>query len=374
MAPQPLRSRLAVISVLALIVGMMGMAGGVSAHPMDFAQTAPTTWTVLVGGEAGMEQQDMGPMGAWQMMRFYPENVTINVGDTVLWKLNSGEIHTVTFPKAGDKSPDLIVMEGSGNAQRALFNPLAMLPQGGSTFDGSALAGSGQLGDGQPTEWKLTFTQPGTYQYFCALHPMMTGKVIVQAAGAAYPKTQAQIDADAKAQLEADAAAATKAEASIKAAKAMPADPKPDGTSTFQIQVGYGDGILTWMRFDPTNLTVHVGDTVQWVQKDTMAPHTVTFISPDVTEPALVLPEPQKAGPPKLVLNPESIGPGGSAVYSGKGLFNSGMMWGTKDPMPGPRTYSLAFDTPGTYKYICVLHDEMGMVGQITVLPKGTQS
>jgi hypothetical protein len=26
----------------------------------------------------------------------------------------------------------------------------------------------------------VTFEQPGTYQYFCALHPWMTGQVIVQ--------------------------------------------------------------------------------------------------------------------------------------------------------------------------------------------------
>ena len=363
--------KLAVISVLTLV---MGTAGGVSAHPMDYAQTAPVTWTVLVGGQAEMVQQDAGPMGAWQMMRYYPETITINVGDTVLWKLSSGEIHTVTFPKTGDKSPDLIVMEGSGSTQRVLFNSLALMTQGGATYDGSALAGSGQLGGGPPfpTEWKLTFTQPGTYPYFCAFHPMMKGQVIVQNAGAAYPKTQAQIDADAQAQLETDTAAAMKAEASIKATKAMPAEPKPDGTSTYQIQIGYGDGVLMWMRFNPENLTVHVGDSVEWVQKDPMGPHTVTFVSSDAKEPDLVLPEPQTAGPPKLVLNPEAIGPVGAAVYSGKGLFNSGILWGTEDPTPGPRTYSVTFDTPGTYKFICILHDEMGMHGQITVLPKGT--
>jgi plastocyanin len=49
-------------------------------------------------------------------------------------------------------------------------------------------------------------------------------------------------------------------------------------------------------------------------------------------------------------------------------------LWGTKDPTPGPREYSLTFDTPGTYKYVCVLHDDMGMMGQITVLPKGAKS
>lgn len=30
--------------------------------------------------------------------------------------------------------------------------------------------------------YTYTFTKPGTYQYYCTLHPFMTGEVIVQAA------------------------------------------------------------------------------------------------------------------------------------------------------------------------------------------------
>jgi plastocyanin len=29
-------------------------------------------------------------------------------------------------------------------------------------------------------EFSFTFTKPGTYSYFCSIHPKMTGKVIVQ--------------------------------------------------------------------------------------------------------------------------------------------------------------------------------------------------
>ncbi len=70
-----------------------------------------------------------------------------------------------------------------------------------------------------------------------------------------------------------------------------------------------------------------------------------------------------------MALNPVVMAPAGGSTYSGKGYFNSGWIWGTKDPFPGSRTYSLKFDTPGTYEYICVLHDMMGMSGHITVLP-----
>jgi amicyanin len=30
--------------------------------------------------------------------------------------------------------------------------------------------------------FSMTFTEPGTYQYFCGLHPKMVGKIVVEAA------------------------------------------------------------------------------------------------------------------------------------------------------------------------------------------------
>jgi plastocyanin len=355
--------KLGVIAMLLLLAASLTAPQSLAAAP---ALQGPTTWTVVLGGQAGVQQTSMGPMGAWQFMRFYPGTITVNVGDTIVWKLASAEPHTVTFPKPGDKVPDLIVPEEG--SQRLLANPLALFPQGGSSYDGTALTGSGQLGaDPQfPTEYKLTFTKEGTFQYFCAFHPMMTGTVIVQAAGSPYPKTQAQIDAEAKAQLDADTQAAMQAEAQQPQQAATKA--APDGSTIYEVNIGYGDGVLDWMRFAPTDLTVHVGDSVEFVQQAIDVPHTVT-LSSGGKEPDLFLIEPQQAGPPKLVINPVVLAPAGGPTYSGKDYFNSGWIWGTKDPFPGPRSYTLKFDTPGTYEFYCALHDPMGMSGHITVLP-----
>ena len=74
--------------------------------------------------------------------KFDPATVTVPVGTTVTWT-NKDEIpHTVA---SSDKS-----------------------------FPGSSGLDTGD-------SYSYTFTKPGSYAYFCTLHPFMTGKVVVQA-------------------------------------------------------------------------------------------------------------------------------------------------------------------------------------------------
>ncbi len=223
-----------------------------------------------------------------------------------------------------------------------------------------------------PQDYSLTFTEAGTYPYLCIVHTHpgadgtpegMLGVVTVQPAGTPYPQTQAQIDAAAGAQLATDTRMATQAEP---AATQVTAAPGPGGTTTYNVNVGYGDMLMDYMRFAPSELTIAQGDTVVFTQRAPGAPHTVTFASGGA-EPDLVLPEPQPGGPPKLVLNPAVLNPAGGRVYSGAGYFNSGWLNGTTNPAPGPRSYALTFDTPGRFEYYCVLHDDQGMVAHITV-------
>lgn len=334
--------------------------GRVAAAPA----AAPVTWTVMVGGQGGSEMKEGQNLPVWEFMRFYPDSITVNEGDTILFKLASMEPHTVTFVKPGDPVPQLLIPEG-GNSQRIIFNPVAAFPAGGPTYDGSTYVNSGQMAmDPQsPQEFKLTFTKAGTYPYVCLFHQMMKGKVTVQPAGSTYPQTQAQIDAAVKAQMDADMTTGTNAGVYPGTVKSQQ---NANGTTTYSVAIGWGNGIMALMRFAPTDLKIKVGDTVTWTQMDVEAPHTVTLVSGG-KEPDLVLTEPQQGGPPKLVLNPQVVAPSGGSVYSGQGYFNSGILFGTQDPTPGPRTYTLTFATPGTFEYICVLHDDMGMSGHIMV-------
>ena len=114
------------ISILALA---FFSAASAQVQHSGAAQTSPMTWTVLVGGEAAIESQEYGPSGAWQFMRFYPENITVNVGDKIVWMLKGSEPHTVTFPTPGEMIPDLFIPENKSSL-RLLLNPLAILHHG----------------------------------------------------------------------------------------------------------------------------------------------------------------------------------------------------------------------------------------------------
>ena len=127
---------------------------------------------------------------------------------------------------------------------------------------------------------------------------------------------------------------------------------------------GLDEDDIQYFSFLPGERSVTVGDTVTWLWNATEDPHTVTFHMPD-EPPEFFLIEPQAAGPPNLVFNPEAVAPAGGNIYSGSGFFSSGMLFGPSGP-PGPTSYSLTFDTPGTFMYMCLVHGPL-MRGSITV-------
>jgi plastocyanin len=77
---------------------------------------------------------------------FEPPSLTVSKGTTVTWKNADSTLHTVT----------------SGTAEGG---------QSGTVFDSSYLAA------GKTFQW--TFSNAGTFDYYCTLHPYMKGKVVV---------------------------------------------------------------------------------------------------------------------------------------------------------------------------------------------------
>src|SRR5207237_7714869 len=70
------------ICALTLLPVSPASAGGL-------ASSHPRTWHVLVGGHSNGQ--------AIQAEGYYPKVITIDAGDTVVWTLNTEEIHSVTF-------------------------------------------------------------------------------------------------------------------------------------------------------------------------------------------------------------------------------------------------------------------------------------
>ena len=89
------------------------------------------------------------------------------------------------------------------------------------------------------------------------------------------------------------------------------------------------------MRFIPDTVNIKAGDTVKWTNPYNIS-HTVTF-------------DPAKAATKANAALPAGVEP-----------FDSG-------PVEEEGTFSHTFTAKGTYKYVCVYHEDMGMVGTVIV-------
>jgi uncharacterized protein (TIGR03118 family) len=110
----------------------------------------------------------------------------------------------------------------------------------------------------------------------------------------------------------------------------------------------------SYMRFTPDPLTIHTDDMVVWTQMNFMMIHTVTFPVAGLPIPDFIL--------PNFSINPVAAASVGGKIYNGTDFFSSGVL-------SPEQNYTLTFTNPGTYDYLCLIHDEMGMKGKVIVLP-----
>ncbi|HVM03813.1 MAG TPA: plastocyanin/azurin family copper-binding protein [Acidimicrobiales bacterium] len=114
--------------------------------------------TAACGGEDSSDGDgDAAPTANEVTMRliaFRPENLTVDAGATVTWKQEDAGAHTVTS--------GTVEQGGAGVTE---------MPD--DRFD------SGEIATGDTFEF--TFNEPGTYPYFCEIHPAtMRGEVRVR--------------------------------------------------------------------------------------------------------------------------------------------------------------------------------------------------
>jgi plastocyanin len=126
------------------------------------------------------------------------------------------------------------------------------------------------------------------------------------------------------------------------------------------------------VRFVKGKIEIHAGDTVEWSNSDPEEPHTITFG-----------PEPDDLFDPSPNVTKDPDGGLHAILNSPTDSLHSGFILQALDDQPGkpvnsdpdnaialnPTRFRVTFMQPGTYKYICALHDDLGMVGQVVVLP-----
>jgi plastocyanin len=306
-------------------------------------------------------------------MAYFPSTLTIHVGDTVLWKVNTHEIHTVTF-LAGTPEPLLIVpvpLPPPVLPGTLMINPQVAFPTApaGGMYDGSTYANSGVMSTdpGNPTQFSLTFTQTGKFMYECIVHGMMmSGSIVVVDPSRRIP-SPAAVSFQAKKTMIQKLASANELYGRALSQVPRPQH-NPDGSTNYTVLVGWSKGQLDLMKFVPSRLVVHPGDTVKFMLSPTNdAPHTVTFLNGGA-DISFVLPVDNPPGPPILLFNPQvlfPINPGKPLTRSG--VFSSGLL----QPGVGPTSYSFKIgNIKGNIAYQCLLHDTSGMVGLLTVVPK----
>ncbi len=288
-------------------------------------QAASTITMAAGGGEPG-----------YAVNIFLPSTATVKTGDTIHWTAPWKEPHTVTFGNPGANDPT------------APSTPAGTA----ATYDGTGYVSSGFIGTDfvfgppgtppSPDSFDLTFTKAGTYDFFCAIHPLMTGKITVVDSGTV--STQAELDAAAKAASD-PALAGLKAIGATLSGQPVAVSTKPGGGNEYTVVVSGANADGDVNQFFPPAVNIKEGDSILW-KNTTQTPHTVTF------NPQLFQGDPTNA--PKSA--PDS--------FDGTGLADSGTIG---DGWIAGQTFQLSFSKAGTYNYICLLHASQGMAGVVNV-------
>lgn len=363
-----LPARLA-LGVLCTLLAALGLAPAGAAAATT---TSGRTWQVLVGAEAGHQ--------AIQTMGFYPKHLWVDQGDTVVFKANAGEIHTVTFLAKASPCPggDLCSLPPQGFSPT---DPAQVARHGSRTYDGSGYYNSGVMSTargGIPLPPTVHIHQryalrigdsvaPGSYRYYCLVHGrMMSGTVIVQQKGTPYPYTQHALQRlmhQAVSRDLRDGFAVWRA-ARVEQRKLT----RRNGHPT--VLVGAMDDRASVMRFILPHGRIRTGERVTFMTTSTGEPHTVTFGN-DMTGCGQPPCDPEQPWNVTTLRdgNEKATFPGHNGGFTGdRNSLNTGLLLGLPPRLTHlPNSVTIRFSRAGTFPFMCALHDYLGMVGSIRV-------
>jgi plastocyanin len=311
------------------------------------SQGAQAQWHANVGSQS----VDQGR----QALAFLPNELWIHQGDSITWNFEAGEIHTVTFlstvPTPQIRPPFDAGCPGFSS------DP--------ATFDGSTCVTTPPFVEG--ATFTVIFPATGNFKLVCLVHPDMTAVIHVLDSSQPLPHTQDFYDHEAKEQ-----------------ARALLSDQEKNrhdggksehhheghqviaGSGEISTTVG-GAETLSVLRFTADKMIIHAGQTVEWENDDPEDPHTITF----GTEPADLF-------DPSANVTVDADGARHAVINSASDNVHSGFILAApqervglpQSPLPLFVTrFRVTFTHAGTFPYICALHDNLGMKGEIIVMP-----
>jgi plastocyanin len=332
------------------------------------ATTANTLYAKEWQGWLGAQSRDLGS----QALAFLPNEFWIHANDSIRWTIASTEIHTVTFLIPPPPSPPGQL----GQVRPPLFGPVWDVQVGcpgvtpdGSSFDGTKCVNSGIIGTFDtivgPQSYSVKFPTPGNFKLVCLVHADMTGAIHVLNSSETLPYDQDFYNREAQTD-----GTALVAEASGLTGRGMAEnnDGGPYAKVTAAVaeittRSGAGSQTPSLVRFLPQVIVIRVGDTVEWRSLDASIGHTVTF----GTEPA----DPR---PPSANVLPTSDGARQAVISLPTDSAHSGLLLPASQDRPnlgvsalGVTRFRVTFKSPGTFNYICALHDNLGMKGTVIV-------
>ena len=337
-----------------------------------------------------------------QAMAFLPNEMWISQGDSITWKTNAGEGHTITFLQQTSGGPSATGTSRPANGTTGATGCAGggqggtAVTASGANFDGSTCLNSGPLCDAnlqqspEPdkcggTTYSVTFPTAGNFKLVCLIHRDMTGTVHVLPTSASLPFSQADYDGQAEEQAREIINDTDGGMAQRCAWRHVP----PGQVA----KVITGSGLMWRYRWRESILWLscvlchrrsrfYVGDTVEWTNFNPAEPHTVTFgVEPLVPTAVLgaaadldgalsgTLPNTVTASFPRA-----DGGPSCTVAPNCANTFNPGFIAAAAQDITGaPQTSSITrarvtFTQPGTYNYICAIHDELGMKGEVDVI------
>lgn len=219
----------ALVAVVAVVLAISTITVSMAQSEMGMAKSVATN-RKFIDYKDGIFKVRAGAGGPTApLTAFFPQTAHIKVGETVVWTnlSNVGEPHTITFLQDGSQFADFetafvakgvqgfepltpgenaepITFPGPENqtvivgANARAINPAVMSSNGTATYlppnssytlDGTEKyvnsgfvwpKGMSPPGFPETTTFSVKFNEQGTYNYICAIHPWMTGTVVVQ--------------------------------------------------------------------------------------------------------------------------------------------------------------------------------------------------